>query len=156
MWWRRTVAYVPQRAELLTGTVAENVRFLRPEIADADIEWACRTAAIHDDIVALPDGYDTQLGSRGGRLSGGQQQRLGIARALAGRPSLIVLDEPSSALDNDTEERIVASLGDLDDMTLVIITHRLAVLTVCDRVFEMTGGVLADLGDPTAAAARLP
>ena len=154
-WWRRTVAYVPQRAELLTGTVAENVRFLRPEISDDDIEWACRTAAIHDDIVALPDGYDTDLGSRGGRLSGGQQQRLGIARALAGRPSLIVLDEPSSALDNETEERIVASLGDLDDMTLVIVTHRLAVLAVCDRVFEMTDGVLADLGDPAAAAARL-
>lgn len=155
-WWRRTVAYVPQRAELLSGTVAENVRFLRPEISDADIEWACRTAAIHDDIMALPDGYDTELGSRGGRLSGGQQQRLGIARALAGRPSLVVLDEPSSALDHDTEERIVASLGELDDMTLVIITHRLAVLGVCDRVFEMTDGVLADLGDPAAAAARLP
>ena len=67
-----------------------------------------------------------------------------------------MLDEPSSALDNETEERIVASLGDLDDMTLVIVTHRLAVLAVCDRVFEMTDGVLADLGDPAAAAARLP
>ncbi|MEM7142215.1 MAG: ABC transporter ATP-binding protein [Actinomycetota bacterium] len=139
-WWSRQVALVPQHSNLLTGTVAENVRFLRPEITDDDIEGACRRAAVHDEIVAM-GGYDASVGERGGALSGGQRQRLCIARALAGGPRLLVLDEPTSALDAESERAVLDALASLDDdTTIVAITHRLAVLDICDQVLRLDDG----------------
>jgi ATP-binding cassette subfamily B protein len=148
-WWSRQVALVPQNSLLLTGTVAENVRFLRPEITDAEIEAACRDAALHDEVIAM-GGYNTSVGERGGVLSGGQQQRLCIARALAGHPRLLVLDEPTSALDTTSERQVLDTLGALrGDTTVVVVTHRLAVLDVCDQVLSLDGGQIDYLG-PTA------
>ncbi len=139
-WWRKQVALVPQHSNLLTGTVAENVRFLRPEISDVEIEKACRQAAIHDEIMEM-GGYDTSVGERGGELSGGQQQRLCIARALAGRPQLLVLDEATSALDAVSERRILVALGQLDsDVIIIAVTHRPAVLDICDHVLHLDEG----------------
>jgi len=139
-WWRQQVALVPQHSNLLTGTVAENVRFLRPEISDVEIEKACRQAAIHDEIMEM-GGYDTSVGERGGELSGGQQQRLCIARALAGRPQLLVLDEATSALDAVSERRILVALGQLDsDVIIIAVTHRPAVLDICDHVLHLDEG----------------
>lgn len=145
-WWHGQVAMVPQHSQLLTGTVAENVRFLRAHVDDDAIEAACRAAGIHDEIVAM-GGYDASVGERGGVLSGGQRQRLCIARALAGRPRLLVLDEPTSALDQVSERRVLDTIADLgDDTTVVVVTHRLAVLDVCDQVLVLEDGRVAGIG----------
>ena len=149
-WWRTQVAMVPQHSQLLTGSVADNVRFLRDGISDDDIVTACRQAAIHDEILTM-GGYDAPVGERGGALSGGQRQRLCIARALAGRPHLLVLDEPTSALDAASERVVLDSLAALRGTTTVlVVTHRLAVLDVCDHVLGLDGGRIDYLG-PTAA-----
>lgn len=149
MWWARHVALVPQHSRLISGSAADNVRFLRPEISDADIEAACRAAGIHDDIAALGRGYDTHVGERGSALSGGQRQRLCIARALAGQPRLLVLDEPTSALDEDAEQTVLATLARLRvRTTIVIVTHRPAALDICDRVLRLRDGHVASFGPP--------
>jgi len=145
-WWATQVALVPQHSQLLTGSVADNVRFLRDHITDEAIEAACRHAAIHDEILAM-GGYDASVGERGGALSGGQRQRLCIARALAGKPSLLVLDEPTSALDTASERHVLDSLSSLrGETTIVVVTHRLAVLDVCDQVLSLDGGRIDYLG----------
>lgn len=141
-WWASQVALVPQENELMTGTVAENVRFLRPGITDAEVKAACSAAALDAEILQLPDGYNTHLGERGSRLSGGQRQRLCIARALAGKPSILILDEPTSALDDMSEAAVLRALDDLHDVTTVIVTHRRAALRICDRVFTLRAGRL--------------
>ncbi len=147
-WWSRHIALVPQESQLLSGSVADNVRFLRPSISDDDVERACRLAGIHDEIVAM-GGYDTSVGEQGGALSGGQRQRLCIARALAGSPKLLVLDEPTSALDAESERKVLASLHALDDDTTVIaITHRPALLDISDQVIALEDGKVAFTGPP--------
>ena len=148
-WWATHVAYVPQHQELLTGTVAENIRFLRAGISDDDVRAALVAAALWDDVAALPDGVDTHLGERGGRLSGGQRQRLCIARALAGRPSILVLDEPTSALDTDNEAAVLGGLAALSNTTVILVTHRPAALDICDRVMTLDAGRVIDLSDRT-------
>ena len=102
----RVVGVVSQETYLLHTTVRENLRYARPDATDAEIEDACRAARIHDVIAALPDGYDTVVGSRGHRFSGGEQQRLAIARTLLRDPAVLVLDEATSALDNETERAV--------------------------------------------------
>ena len=156
IWWSAHVAYVPQQQELLTGTVAENIRFLRPDISDADVRDALVAAALWDDVVALPDGVDTHLGERGSRLSGGQRQRLCIARALAARPSILVLDEPTSALDHGSEAAVLTALAALANTTVILVTHRPAALDICDRVMTLDGGRVIDLSDRTNPAKTLP
>ena len=154
-WWASQVAMVPQHSQLLTGTVAENVRFLRADIPDDDVVSACRQAAIHEEILAM-GGYDAPVGERGGALSGGQRQRLCIARALAGRPSLLVLDEPTSALDTGSERRVLDSLTSLrGETTVLVVTHRLAVLDVCDHVLSLDGGRIDYLGPSAAYRSQL-
>lgn len=154
-WWSTQVAMVPQHSQLLTGSVADNVRFLRDDVGDDDIVDACRRAAIHDDVVAM-GGYDASVGERGGALSGGQRQRLCIARALAGRPNLLVLDEPTSALDHTSERLVLDSLADLRGRTTVlVVTHRLAVLDVCDHVLSLDAGRIDYLGPTEDYRSRL-
>ncbi len=138
---------MPQDQELLTGTVAENVRFLRPDITDADVRDACSAAALLDEVDQLPNGVDTHLGERGSRLSGGQRQRLCIARALASRPSILVLDEPTSALDHASEAAVLDAIRGLPDTTVVIVTHRPAALDICDRVMTLDAGRVIDLSN---------
>ena len=112
-WWSSRVAFVAQDALLITGTVAENIRFFRDGIDDKALREAARQANVLSDIEALPLGFDTHLGERGSQLSGGQRQRLSIARALVGQPELLVLDEPTSALDGQSESLIRATLAEL-------------------------------------------
>lgn len=146
-WWANHVSLVPQHSQLITGTVTENVRFLRPEVTDAAIEAACREAGIHDEIQLLPHGYDTTLGERGNKLSGGQRQRLCIARALAGAPRLLVLDEPTSALDDAAERRVLTAIDRLrGHTTVVIVSHRSAALDICDRVLTLRDGRVESFG----------
>lgn len=141
--WYRQVAYVPQEPRVITGTVAENIRFLRPSITDADVVRAAALANLHADIETWSAGYDTLLGQRSNAISGGQRQRLALARALAGRPSLLVLDEPTSALDLRSEALVHKSLATLrGEMTLIVISHRLSILSACGRILVLVDGRL--------------
>jgi ABC-type multidrug transport system fused ATPase/permease subunit len=148
-WWSTWTAFVAQDALLFTGTVAENIRFFRNGISDEQVRQAAAEAHVLADIDALPDGFDTHLGERGSQLSGGQRQRVSIARALAGRPGLLILDEPTSALDVRSEALIRQTLAELHgERTLVVIAHRLSTLDMCDRILVIEGGRLTAEGPP--------
>jgi ABC-type multidrug transport system fused ATPase/permease subunit len=148
--WAKKVAFVPQAAHLITGTIADNIRFLRDDVAQGDIEWAARLAQLHEDIEEFPERYERQVGKLGGHLSGGQQQRLCIARALVGRPEVLILDEPTSALDVRSEYLIRSTLQSLKDrMTVIVIAHRLSTLTICDRIMVIKNGELKAFDTPS-------
>jgi len=138
--WQRKVAYVSQEPRLFRGSVRDNIRFFREIDADV-VEQAARLSNIHDEIVAMPGGFDTVIGQQADAVSGGQRQRICLARALAGKPWVLVLDEPTSALDLESEAAIEASLASLrGSMTTFIIAHRLSVLRSCDRVLVLEDG----------------
>jgi ATP-binding cassette, subfamily B, bacterial len=148
-WWSQRIAFVAQEATLFTGTVTQNIRFFRDGISDEDVRLAARQANVLVDIEALPHGFGTHLGERGGQLSGGQRQRLSIARALAGKPELLVLDEPTSALDGQSEALIRDTLGALSGkVTVVIIAHRMSTLEICDRIMVIESGRVTAFATP--------
>ena len=150
-WWSSRVAFVAQDAQLFTGTVAENIRFFRNGIPYEDLREAARQANVLTDIEALPQGFDTHLGERGSQLSGGQRQRLSIARALVGRPELLILDEPTSALDGQSEALIRSTLAGLRGrLSVVIIAHRMSTLDICDRIMVIESGRMTALDTPHA------
>jgi ATP-binding cassette subfamily B protein len=141
--WHRKVAYLPQEPHLLNGTVAENIRFYRDYVDDDGIERAARLAHIHEEIISWTEGYETIVGQRADAVSGGQRQRLCLARALAGGPELLVLDEPTSSLDLQSERLIQESLYEIrGDLTLVVVAHRLTTLSLCHRVMVVRDGCL--------------
>lgn len=147
--WVRKVTFVPQTPRLVRGTIADNIRFLRVGVPDAAVERAARLAHVHDDIVEMPDGYQRQVGEGGGNLSGGQQQRICIARALVGKPEVLVLDEPTSALDGRSEALIRQTLGELARITtVVIIAHRMSTLEICDRIMVVQDGRVVAFDTP--------
>jgi ABC-type multidrug transport system fused ATPase/permease subunit len=140
--WHRRVAYVPQEPRLVHASVAENIRFFR-DLDDETVQRAARLARIHEDILGWAKGYDSIVGPRADAVSGGQQQRICLARALAGRPEVLVLDEPTSALDPQSEALIQESLVGLrDELTLFIIAHRMSTLDICRRVMVILDGRL--------------
>ncbi|TXL92226.1 thiol reductant ABC exporter subunit CydD [Streptomyces sp. IB2014 016-6] len=143
--WRERIAWVPQHPYLFAGTIAENVRLARPDADATAVRKALRDAGAYDFVAALPQGADTLLGEDGAGLSSGQRQRLALARAfLADRP-LLLLDEPTAALDGETEAGIVEAVRRLAvGRTVLLVIHRPALLSVADRVIE--------LGDRTAGA----
>lgn len=148
--FRDDMALVPQDSALFDGSVRFNVGLgARPDhdATDAEIEDACRTASIHDTIVGLPGGYDTECGPNGSRLSGGQRQRLAIARALVRRPGLLLLDESTSALDAESERALQVGLERIArGITVVAITHRLHTVQKADVIFVVEGGQIVDRG----------
>ncbi len=140
--WHRRVAYVSQEPRLVHASVAENIRYFRA-LDDEAVQRAARLARIHEDVLSWEDGYETIVGPRADAVSGGQQQRLCLARALAGRPQMLVLDEPTSALDPHSEQLIQESLLSLkDELTLFIVAHRMSTLDICDRVMVVVDGRL--------------
>lgn len=150
--WQKQVAYVSQEPRIFRGSVRENVRFFRL-ISDSAIERAAQLAHIHDDILALPDGYDTVIGQVADAVSGGQRQRICLARALAGEPSILVLDEPTSALDAASETAVQRSLSELrGNVMLFIVAHRLSTLSSCDRIFAIQAGRLQAFASLAALA----
>lgn len=144
---RRAIGYVPQEHVLFSATIAENIAFGRPEATAEEIEAAARIAAVHDDIVRFPDGYDTVVGERGVTLSGGQKQRLSIARALLLRPELLLLDDALSAVDARTEKAIIDSLReDRHNGTTLIAAHRLSAVERADLILVLEEGRLIEQG----------
>jgi ABC-type multidrug transport system fused ATPase/permease subunit len=140
--WQTQFAYVSQEPRLLHASVADNIRFFR-DLDQGDLERAARLARIHDDIMSWQDGYDSLIGPRADAISGGQQQRICIARALAARPTVLVLDEPTSALDPTSESLLQDSLVALkEQLTLFIVAHRMSTLDICDRVMVILDGHL--------------
>ena len=153
--WHARVAWVSQDPLLLTGTVRENIRFLRPAVGDDAIERAARAAVLGADLDGWSDGLDHDVGPAGSALSGGQRQRVALARALAGDPQLVVLDEPTSALDVHTEAAVRETLAALRGRAIVVvIAHRLSTVNLCDRVAVMRAGRVVALGDPRELAER--
>ncbi|MCA1843328.1 MAG: ABC transporter ATP-binding protein/permease, partial [Actinobacteria bacterium] len=148
--WARKVTFVPQAAHLIDGTIADNIRFLREDVSDDDIERAARLAHLHEDILGFPEGYERQVGKHGGHLSGGQQQRLCIARALVEQPEVLILDEPTSALDVRSEHLIRNTLQALRErMTVIVIAHRLSTLSICNRIMVIKNGELKEFDAPS-------
>ena len=141
------LGYLPQSTELLPGTVADNIRRLNEDDPYGVIDAAQRAGA-HEMILSLPNGYDTLIGRRGFALSGGQTQRIGLARALYGRPRLVVLDEPDADLDQQGELALVNALGQLreEGTTLIVIAHRSALINDLDKLLVLNAGQVAKLG----------
>jgi ATP-binding cassette subfamily B protein len=146
--WAQRIALVPQEPTLIEGTISDNIRYYRQIPQDA-VERAAVEAHVYDEIMRLPSGFDTMLGPRGSGLSGGQKQRVAIARALVGGPELLVMDEPSSALDVHSEQRLQRTIEGLKgSITMVIVAHRMQTVESCDRLLVLERGRIAQLGPP--------
>jgi ATP-binding cassette, subfamily C, bacterial EexD len=144
----RKVGYVPQNVELFDGTIAQNISRFYPDATADEVCRAASRAAVHDYILALPDGYNMRIGAGGGRLSAGQRQRIGLARAVYGDPALVVLDEPNANLDALGEAALLHALKSLkaSATTVILITHRPAGLDLVDRFLVLDRGEIRAFG----------
>lgn len=157
----RLIGYLPQRVVLFEGTIAENISRFDPDPDPNDIINAARDAGVHELILSLPEGYDTRIDARGGRLSGGQAQRVGLARALYGGPSLIVLDEPDAHLDREGVAALDSTIQNCRrrGCSIVVIAHRPAALQSCDTLMVLDKGTRAAFGthaEVTASMGKKP
>jgi len=152
--WRAQLAWISQAPYLFNTTVADNIRFSRPDASDDQVIAAAQSAGAHDFITRLPQGYETLCGERGLRLSGGQAQRIALARAFLRDAPLLILDEPTSQLDPDGEASIVEALHRLaEGRTVLLITHRLSTVTDADRILLIKDGRLIEQGTPADLSA---
>ncbi len=147
---RAATSWVPQESFLFSATIAENIALARPGASRAEIEQAARMAAIHDDILRFPHGYDTPVGEKGITLSGGQRQRVAIARSLLADSALLLLDDALSAVDTGTETRILEHLAELrqarPERAAIIASHRLSAVVGADRIIVLRDGRIAEAG----------
>ncbi len=144
---RRNIGVVQQDVFLFADTIRENIRYGRPEATDEEVAEAARRAEIYDDIMAMPDGFDTYVGERGTLLSGGQKQRVAIARIFLKDPPILILDEATSALDSVTESRIQSAFDQLSQgRTTLIIAHRLSTIRSANRILVIQDGRISEQG----------
>ncbi|MFY8105526.1 MAG: ABC transporter transmembrane domain-containing protein [Elstera sp.] len=152
---RGAMAIVAQEPMIFAGTVAENIRYGRPDASDADVRAAAEAAFAAEFIEKLPQAFETQLGERGMRLSGGQRQRIAIARAILRQPALLLLDEATSALDAESERAVQQALdGLMRERTTLVIAHRLATIVSCDRILVLDQGRIIESGTHDALVAQ--
>ena len=145
--WRERIAWVPQRPYLFAASVAENIRLGRATATDEEVRTAARLAQAHEFIDALPQGYETPLGERGMRLSGGQAQRIALARAFLRAAPLLLLDEPTSQLDAESEDALRVAFAELaSDRTTLVIAHRLSTIYRADAIVVLDAGRVVDSG----------
>ncbi|GAA5078193.1 ABC transporter ATP-binding protein [Nocardia iowensis] len=141
------VGVVSQETYLFHATVAENLRFAKPDATEQELHDAARAAQIHEHIMSLPDGYDTRVGERGYRFSGGEKQRLAVARAVLRNPPILVLDEATSALDTRTEQQVQQAIDALSvDRTTITIAHRLSTIRDADQIVVLDHGRIIERG----------
>ena len=146
-WLRQQVGVVLQEPYLFHGTIADNIRYGRPDASDMEVIAAAKAANAHDFIVGVPDGYDTLVGERGQSLSGGERQRVSIARAILHNPRILVLDEATSSLDTETERQIQEAMDRLvTGRTTIAIAHRLSTLTSANKLVVLDKGRIAEEG----------
>jgi ATP-binding cassette subfamily B multidrug efflux pump len=144
---RNAIGFVPQESFLFSRTISTNISFGKEGASDEEIREASRLASFHDDVERFPDGYSSMVGERGITLSGGQKQRASIARALLKNPSILILDDPLSAVDTKTEEEILTSLsGYAARKTVIIVSHRLSALRDCDTIIYLDEGKVVEKG----------
>lgn len=141
---RNLYAYVPQDAFLFSMSIMENIRIGRSEASDEDVHQAAKLAAIHDDILQFPEGYQTLVGERGVTLSGGQRQRISIARALISQAPILVLDDALSAVDIKTEKVIIEHLQQRREQTLIVVSHRLSAIERADEIVVLAHGEMIE------------
>jgi ATP-binding cassette subfamily C protein CydD len=145
--WRENVALVPQRPHLFYESVLDNIRLARPEASREEVEAAAELAGVAEFVGRLPHGYETEIGERGSRLSGGEAQRVAIARAFLKDASVLVMDEPTSSLDPESERLIRVALERLArGRTVLVIAHRLNTVYEADHIAVLDGGRLAETG----------
>jgi ATP-binding cassette subfamily B protein len=151
---RKNIGLVQQDVYLFGGTVADNIRYGKLAADQSEIEAAAKAANAHDFIMALPQGYETDIGQRGVKLSGGQKQRLSIARVFLKDPPVLIFDEATSALDNESEEAIRAALERLAaQRTTLVIAHRLSTIRNAQRIVVLTDNGIEEQGTHEALMA---
>ena len=144
---RKNIGIVAQDVFLFAGSIRDNIAYGRPDASDSEVEEAARCANIHEYILSLPNGYDTEVGERGVKLSGGQKQRISIARVFLKNPSILILDEATSALDNATEMQIQSALERLAaGRTCIVVAHRLSTVRNADEIIVMTKDGVTERG----------
>lgn len=145
--WRRLIGYVPQEPMMYFGSVRENITLGHDGINDDEIWQSCKIATIDDFIKSLPEGLDTMLTERGSNLSGGQKKRLALARAIAHKSQIIILDETTNAIQEKAEREIIENLRSNSDLTLIIISHRESTLELADVGYNISGGMVEKILD---------
>ena len=152
---REAIGLVQQDVYLFDGTIAENIAYGKPDATPAQIAEAARRARVDEFALAMPDGYETQVGERGTRLSGGQKQRIAIARVFLKNPPILILDEATSALDNESEQAVQESLAELaEGRTTLVIAHRLSTIRDADEIATMEAGRVVERGTHDDLLAR--
>ena len=144
---REKIAFVAQDVFLFSGSIRDNILYGSPDKSEAEMILAAKRANIHEFVLTLPDGYDTEVGERGVKLSGGQKQRISIARAFLKNPPVLILDEATSALDNMTEMQVQSPLAELSaGRTTLVVAHRLSTVKNADEILVVTGGEITERG----------